>query len=100
MTTKERKTIQNFVNRMTELRETADSAFKELQTLNKSVSGTAWCSAESNYKDIVECLSKPGCSPHIADRAQRLYEQYVGAEAQQILLQDLMTDLANIGFWK
>lgn len=100
MTTQERNTIQAFVNRFTDLRAEADAAFTELQKLNKDTSGKAWCCAYDNYKDLVETSKKPGYTRHLAEGARKLYEQYVEANAKQDLMRDLMTELADIGFWK
>lgn len=100
MTTVEKATLQKFVNQFSDLRDAADSAFKELQRLNKDTSGTAWCCAFYNYRDLVETSKKPGYTNHLAEAARKLYEQYVEANAKQDLMRDLMNELADMNFWK
>lgn len=59
MTTKERKTIQNFINKLTELEAEQDKAFKELQNLNVTCGdGDKWCCLESNLKTLFENACK------------------------------------------
>lgn len=96
MTTKERKTIQNFINKLTELEAEQDKAFKELQNLNVTCGdGDKWCCLESNLKGVLD---------HGTDRdkgrAEYLYRKYFEAEAKMDVIRELGGELAALGFWK
>lgn len=91
MTKNERTAMQKHMNLMTEVKAEKDKAFDELKRLNKEEgTGTAWCSAESNYKDLLSCDKD----------YTNIYEQYIGACAKEDLLRTFGQALASVDFWK
>lgn len=91
MTKKERKALQKFMNKFTELEEEKDRIFKELQEENKKVNGNAWCSAKTNMEE----LKKAGVK-----WAEAHYEKYLYYCAQQDLIGEYGQMLAELKFWK
>lgn len=91
MTKKEHKALQEHFNRMSEFREQADRAFKRLQDLNgEEGTGTRWCCAETNYKDLLS----------VGKDYTYIYNDYVEACAKDMLLMELGSTMANLDFWK
>lgn len=90
MKKQERNFLQGLVNQITDNQKIADDAFKFLQEKNKEVTGTAWCSAEMNYKDLI----KAGW-----DFTYK-YELYVKAQGRIEMIMKLGSGLAELDFWK
>ena len=91
MTKREHKALQEHFNRMGEFRDKADKAFKKLQDLNGTEgTGTRWCSAEHNYKDLLS----------VGKDYTYIYNEYVKATANDFLLMELGSTLAELNFWK
>lgn len=97
MTTKERKTVQNFINRITELENVKQEAFDNLQNLCWVYGdGSKWCSPEVNYQSVLNNCEDAS----IINRAKMNLRRYFEADAQIDIIRDLGGELANIGFWK
>jgi len=90
MTKKEKEAFQGFMNQYSRYEKEADEAFKELQTLNKNETGTAWCCAQTNYEDLLKAGKDYGY----------LYNRYVEAEAKQDILTRYGQMMADLGLWK
>lgn len=91
MTKKEREAIQDLINELSQLRDTADKAFNRLQDLNKTEgTGHRWCCAQTNAIDLLKC----------GKDYMYLYDKYVEAEAKSDMLTRLGSKMADLGFWK
>lgn len=90
MKKQEREFLQGLVNQITDNRKIADDAFHFLQQKNKEVTGKTWCSAETNFKDLL----KAGY-----DFTYK-YELYVRAQGRIDTIITLGSGLAELGFWK
>lgn len=97
MTTKERQTIQNFFNRMSEFDKEQDEMLKNLMDLNETYGdGSRWCSWKHNLDMIRE-----NCEDElIVARAETMYRRFLEASAKEDLLMELGSELAELGFWK
>lgn len=89
MTKKEKKAFQDFMNQYSRFEKEAEDAFKKLQTLNKRETGTAWCSAQTNYEDLLKAGMNYG----------HLYNRYVEAEAKRDMLTRYGQMMADLGLW-
>ena len=90
MTKAEKATLQEIMNGLTEYEKMRDEAFTFLQDRNQEVTGTAWCSALSNYKDLLAA----------GESYDYKYEIYVKASAKIEMLTKLGSALADLNFWK
>lgn len=98
MTTKERATVQSFINRMTELDKIRDETLETLKDMNKAHGdGNCWCSWDANLEGIAK---NSGIDSLEYRRAATVYKKYVQATAQQDLIRQFGGELAEIGFWK
>lgn len=91
MTKKERAFLQETINLMSKYREIADENFRFLQDKNREENGSAWCSAETNYKDLLLNHGKDYTSE---------FARYTEATAMCDLLGKIGSGLADLGFWK
>ena len=83
--------MQEHLNKMTELMEESDKAFKRLQDLNGSEgTGTRWCCAKTNALDLLGC----------GKDYMHIYDDYVKANAKLDLLREFGSTLAELNFWK
>lgn len=98
MTTKEHDRLQQFVNSLTKLNEEKDAAFKDLQVLSKALTGTAWCSAEQNYKKIIK-RERSNNGEYYTMRASEDYRKYLESCGKIEAIRDLMGVLSELNFW-
>lgn len=97
MTKKERATIQNFINKTTELRNIQDESLKALQEMNiKYGDGHRYCSWESNLLGV---LGSATADNQIKAAAKHQFKRSEDAHAQERLISEFGGELANIGFW-
>ena len=90
MTKRERKALQEFMNKTCRYDADSDKVFKELQDLNQRMgTGHRWCSAEMNYKDLLSCGHDYGY----------LFKMYVALNAKKDLLKEYGSMLAELNFW-
>ena len=98
MTTKERATVQGFINKMTELDKIADETLETLKDMNEAHGdGTRWCSWDACLDGIAKHNNRESLEYR---RAAHVYRRYVEARAQQDLIRSFGGELAEIGFWK
>lgn len=97
MTTKERQTMQNFINKLTTFRKIQDEMLNNLMELNATYGdGSRYCSWKYNLDKILEnCTDST-----IRARAETMYENYLKASAKEDLIRDLGCELAELNFWK
>lgn len=98
MTTKEHEKLQEFVNSLNKLNEEKDAAFKDLQYVNKALNGTAWCSAEENYKEIIK-RERSSNNEYYTMRASENYRKYLECTGKIEAIRDLMGVLSELKFW-
>ena len=97
MTKKERATVQNFINKITELRNIQDESLKSLQEMNmKYGDGSRYCSWESNLLGV---LGSATADNQIKAQAKHQFRRSEEAHAQERLIHEFGAELANIGFW-
>lgn len=98
MTTKERATVQRFINRMTELDKIRDETLETLKDMNEAHGdGNRWCSWDACLDGIAKNNSRDSLEYR---RATAVYKRYVQATAQQDMIRQFGGELAEIGFWK
>ena len=98
MTTREHDTIQRFFNRMSDIDREKDEVLEQLQQISVSEGdGHRWCTIVENLRSVQR---KHGIGTFASDRAQRLYVRYEQLCAQEELLMDLGSELAEINFWR
>ena len=91
MTKKEHQALQQEFNRIQEYRNKSDEAFGRLQELNATEgTGTKWCSAEHNYKDLLS----------VGKDYTWLYDSYVEYRGMESALLSVGCVLARLNFWK
>lgn len=95
MTKNEKQKLQNLFNTINEVRKQSDQAFKGLQDLNASLGNSRWCSAITNYNDIVKTTN----DVNIKLKAELLIADYYEAEGKQNALMKLGETLAELNFW-
>lgn len=96
MTTKERIELQNLFNRISVARERKDKAFKELQELNASLGNARWCSAITNFEEIIKTTN----DSRIKTMAEMLFIDFIELNAIEDTLEDLGGVLLKLGFLK
>ena len=97
MTKKERATIQNFINKITEMRNIQDESLKALQEMNmKYGDGHRYCSWELNLLGV---LGSASADNQIKAEAKHQFRRSEEAHAQEKLIIKFGAELANIGFW-
>lgn len=98
MTKKERAIVQNFINKMTELRNIQEESLKTLQDMNmKYGDGSRYCSWESNLLGV---LGSTNADNQIKAAARHQFRRSEEAHAQERLIHEFGADLAEVGFWK
>ena len=95
MTKNEKQKLQTLFNTINGARKQQDHAFKCLQELNASLGNSKWCSAITNYKDIVKTTNDTS----IIHKADLLIADYYEAEGKQDMLMALGGILAELNFW-
>lgn len=98
MTTAERTALQNFVNKYSEIEERENHFFEELQLLNHSSGdGSRWCSGMANMEGVLKTHPENYTAVSRAETCiGELYKEYGKRE----LMQELMSTLAELDFWK
>ena len=86
----EKQSLQRFVNQLSTIREESDKAFEFLQDRNGEINGKRWCSAETNYKELLAA----------GYDYTREYNKYIECQGKEDLMMDLMRELAELNFWK
>lgn len=98
MTTKEHNSLQQFVNNYAKVREEKDAAFNDLQELSKALTGTSWCSAEQNYKEIIK-LKCSSNNEYYTMRVSEDYRIYLESIGKIEIIKNLMSLLSELKFW-
>ena len=98
MTTKERATVQAFINKLSELDSIESETLKTLQDMCEAHGdGHRWCS----WDFCLEKIAKANGLESLEYKcAAAVYKRYVEVNAQKDLIREFGGNLANIGFWK
>ena len=98
MTTKERATVQAFINKLSELDSIESETLKTLQDMcEANGDGYRWCSWDFCLEKIAKAN---GIESLEYKHAAAVYKRYVEVNAQKDLIREFGGNLANIGFWK
>lgn len=92
MTKKEHDALQKFMNRTMDLQKIESEAFTALQDLATANGLPRYCSAQLNAEQLAHTPD--------AEKAERLYKQWLDANSKQDLLCDYGMMLAELNFWK
>ena len=98
MTTKERTTVQGFINKITELDNIIDETLQTLQDMNiEHGDGHRWCSWDGCLDGIAKYNTRESIEYR---RAANVYRKFVEASAKRDLITSFGGELAELGFWK
>jgi len=95
MTTQERTTVQNFINKMDKLEAQKTEIFNWFKDESGKCSGYRWCSLDACY-DEIQTLSDQATRRE----ADRKRDDYIKLDAQRDLIISFGSELAELGFWK